>query len=369
MPHYICRKTGNKHDLNEPIWQSPEGRLLDISHQPDKQFLDDLNATNFGMWRYKKTIPVKTENILDFGDGFTPLIPISLYGHNLKVKLDFLFSSGSFKDRGAAVLISKVKELGITKVVEDSSGNAGTSISAYCAKAGIDCDIYVSENASPAKLTQIAMYGAKLKKIPGDRKNVTKAVMEAAQKEFYASHYWHPFFFEGTKTYAYELWEQMGRKIPGELLFQIGHGTLLIGAYKGFQELKNNGLIEKIPVMHAVQPANCAPLFDHFYDKPPSEISETIAEGINIEDPPRMKQIKEIIQATNGSVIKVADDDIQQAMRDAAAQGIYTEAASASALAALKQLPSLKDDGYIVPLTGNGLKNTEKFREMLKDHS
>ncbi|MEM9982561.1 MAG: pyridoxal-phosphate dependent enzyme, partial [Bacteroidota bacterium] len=154
----------------------------------------------------------------------------------IHLKLDFLFPTGSYKDRGASVMISKVKELGIDKVVQDSSGNAGASVAAYCAKAGIACDIYAPKCTSQAKLTQIKMYGATLHLIDGTREDTAQAALEAAQKSYYASHCWNPYFFQGTKTFAFEIAEQMGWKAPDTVILPAGNGTLLIGAYIGFRE-------------------------------------------------------------------------------------------------------------------------------------
>ena len=160
------------------------------------------------------------------GEGFTPLEEIELDGHRVLLKIDYLFPTGSYKDRGATVLISKVKELGIRKVVEDSSGNAGSAIAAYCAKAGIECEIYVPQATSPEKLVQIQAYGATLKRVEGSREKTAEVAMGAASKFYYASHCWNPFFLHGTKTFAFEIWEQMDGKVPDVLILPVGHGTL-----------------------------------------------------------------------------------------------------------------------------------------------
>ena len=229
------------------------------------------------------------------GEGFTPLEEMELEGHRVFLKIDYLFPTGSYKDRGATVLISKVKEMGVRRVVEDSSGNAGCAIAAYCARGGIECEIYVPESTSKGKLTQIEAYGAVLKKVEGSRERTAEITMEAASKTYYASHCWNPFFFHGTKTFAYEVWEQMNWKNPDTLVLPIGHGTLFLGVYLGFKELKEAGLIRKIPKLVGIQSASCAPLYLAFKegkDEVPSiEKRETIAEGIAIATPVRGKQI------------------------------------------------------------------------------
>ena len=153
------------------------------------------------LWRYREAIPIEDDaHIVTLDEGFTPLTPVTIAGKSLLVKQDHLFPSGSYKDRGATVLISQAKALGVQHMVEDSSGNAGAAVAAYAARAGIACDIYVPDSTSAAKLAQIQSYGANLHKIPGSREDTAHAVQDAAQKHFYASHVWSPFFFHGTKT-------------------------------------------------------------------------------------------------------------------------------------------------------------------------
>src|SRR4030043_2273549 len=116
------------------------------------------------------------------GEGFTPLEEMEFDGHRVLLKIDYLFPTGSYKDRGATVLISKLRELGIRKVIEDSSGNAGSAIAAYCARAGIECEIYVPESTSAGKLVQIQSYGATLEKVKGSREQTAEKAMESASK-------------------------------------------------------------------------------------------------------------------------------------------------------------------------------------------
>ena len=248
------------------------------------------------MWRYREAIPIsRDENILSLGEGFTPLEEMDFHGRRVLLKIDYLFPTGSYKDRGATVLISKAKELGIKKVVEDSSGNAGSAIAAYCARAGIACEIYVPQATSLGKLVQIQAYGAHLKRIEGSREKTAQVAMEAASETYYASHCWNPFFLHGTKTFAFEIWEQMGWKTPDVLVLPVGHGTLFLGAYIGFKELKEAGMVKRIPRLVAVQSASCAPLYQAFRRgwKETGAIKkrETVAEGIAIAEPVRGRQI------------------------------------------------------------------------------
>ena len=152
---------------------------------------------------------------VSLGEMQTPLLKKEVHGARVFFKMDSMMPTGSFKDRGSVVLINKLKELGVREVVEDSSGNAGASIAAYCAAAGIKSHIYVPEGIPAAKLKQIAATGADIVKVPGHRENAAKAAQEAANKIYYASHVYNPLFFEGTKSFAYEVYVQ---KAIGRLL-------------------------------------------------------------------------------------------------------------------------------------------------------
>ena len=287
-------------------------------------------------------------------------------GHRVLLKIDYLFPTGSYKDRGATVLISKVKELGIKKVVEDSSGNAGCAIAAYCARARIGCEIYVPEATSPGKLAQIRAYGANLKRIEGSRERTAEVTMEAASRIYYASHCWNPFFLHGTKTFAFEIWEQMGWKAPHVIVLPVGHGTLFLGTYLGFKELKEAGMVKRIPRLVAVQSASCAPLYQAFKrgwnEARPIEKRETMAEGIAIAEPIRGRQILEAIRETDGEVLTVTEKEIGVAMTEMGIKGHFIEPTSAATIAGLKKyLKHIKKEIVVSTLTGMGLKATGKM--------
>jgi threonine synthase len=366
MAHYLCRDSGKTYDINSGIWQSETGGLLEVVHEFELD-IQKLKTRKPGMWRYREAIPIiKDENIVSFDEGFTPMQKLDFGKHSLWVKYDHLFTTGSYKDRGASVLISKAKELGVKYLVDDSTGNAGCSMAAYSAKAGIACDIYVPEDTAPAKLAQIEAYGAGLCKVPGGRQKASEAIMKVANKHFYASHAWHPFFFEGTKTFAYEVWEQLGFRAPDSLIIQTGHGTLLIGAYLGFKELFKMGQIKKIPKLIAIQSEHCAPIFELYHNLPYSDVSDTVAEGIGIAVPPRAKQIVEIIKETNGTIIKVSDEAIVEALFEICKKGLYVEPTAAASIAGLAAYKPSASEEIVAPLTGHGLKSTDKYLKWLK---
>jgi threonine synthase len=317
------------------------------------------------LWRYRAMLPIHDkEDIVSLGEGFTPLVPVSLYGLTVLCKLEFLAPTGSFKDRGAAVLVSVLRGMGVAEVVEDSSGNAAASLAAYCARAGIHARIFVPAHASPAKLAQIAVYGAELVPVEGPRENSALAAQEAAKSAYYASHNHSPFFVQGTKTFAYEVWEHLGGGAPRNLVLPVGNGSLLMGAYRGFSELRTAGLLERMPRLFAVQAEACAPIYQAYRqgldDARPVSPGETIAEGIRIAQPSRGSQILRAVRETAGAVATVDDREIEDARSMLARLGLYVEPTSATAVAALRKLDRTiaRDEITVIPLTGSGLKTT-----------
>ena len=357
-----CSRCGRTYPLDAHRWRCHCGGAFDLEGGP--RFSADLiERGEPTLWRYRAMLPIEDEgNIVSLGEGLTPLVETEVYGAKILCKLEFLAPTGSFKDRGAAVLVSKLKEMGVERVVEDSSGNAGASLAAYCARAGIEAQIYVPAHASPAKLAQIAVYGANLVTVEGPREEAARAVQEAAAegRGYYASHYWSPFVIEGLKTVAYELWEQLGGRAPHNLVLPAGHGTLLLGAYRGFKDLLAAGLIEELPRLFPVQARACAPLHEAYRrgldDVAPVEEGRTVAEGIRIARPVRGRQVLAAVRETDGRVLAVDDGEALEARDELARRGLYVEPTSAVAIAALRELAPDPAQITVVPLTGSGLK-------------
>lgn len=367
MTRLVCAACGKSYPASEIRWKCSCGGLLDLDFTPvfDRRAILSRPPT---LWRYREALPLEDDrNLVTFGEGFTPLTVFTLGGREIRVKQDQLFPSGSYKDRGAALLISKAKELGVREVVEDSSGNAGCAIAAWCARAGIACQIFVPDSTSPAKTAQIALYGANLALVPGSREDTARAVLSAAEGRYYASHAWNPFFFHGTKTWAFELWEQLGWTAPDTVILPAGNGTLLLGAFIGFQELLAAGEIRRMPKILAVQSENCAPLARAFWEKrddiPRIEKKETLAEGIAIAEPVRGLQMLKAVRESGGDFMTVSETQIEASLRDVARQGAYIEPTSAATTAAAaRYLESCPESEQVVTVfTGHGLKSTEKM--------
>lgn len=321
-----------------------------------------------GIWRYRQAIPLSGKTVISLGEGNTPLLERKIGGKLAYFKLDYLCPTGSYKDRGMSVLVSQLKALGISEVIEDSSGNAGSSMAAYCAAAGIACDVYVPEYTSSGKCVQIGAYGAKLVRVPGTREDTTTAAEEAGQKSYYASHNWNPWFLHGVKTWMLEVFESCPE--VENLVLPVGQGSIALGAYLALDELKSAGLLKKYPRIFAVQAENCAPLAKAFEKglKIAAQIEkkETAAEGIASAMPVRGQEVLGAVYSTRGCFITVSETEIWGAFELAAAEGLYVEPTSAAAVAGWLKLLSAGSisptERTVVYLSGSGLKATDKIQ-------
>jgi threonine synthase len=365
-----CVTCGHDHPLTDLPWRCARCHgILDLAGftaaMPDTATLNDRPPT---LWRYTEALPLSEPPDLSMGEGMTPLLGIPGQP-GLALKADYLMPTGSFKDRGAALLVALARELNVTRMVADSSGNAGAAIAAYATRAGIACDVYVPAATSTGKLAQLLAYGATVHRIEGSREDTAAAAATAADKPgiFYASHVYNPFFLHGTKTYVFELWEQLGGQLPGTLVLPVGNGTLVLGAYLGCTELLEQRLIDRLPVIVAVQAAACAPLaraFNDGFTAPASVTAEaTIAEGIAIAAPARGYQVLAAVRETAGKLVTVTDDQIRAAHKALARDGLYVEPTAAASWAAVStgvaDIPATPGPRLraVVPLCGSGLKS------------
>ena len=318
------------------------------------------------------SVPKRHLDSVMLGEGNTPTVALPAVASRLGIgsldaKLEYLNPTGSFKDRGTAVVVAMAKQNGVSEVVEDSSGNAGASVSAYAGRAGMKAHIFAPSSAPQAKLRQIVAYGAQVHSIPGPREATTAAAVEYVTEHslVYASHVLSPYFVEGTKLFAYEIFQQCGERTPQHIVIPVGNGSLLLGALKGFSELKRGGHIAEIPRLHAVQAKNVMPIaaaFQGLTDAP--SITTTVAGGIAVGTPARLEEIVTAIKTTDGTATAVDEEKIL-AWRDTLAQteGVYAEPTSAAAFAGLALLVERgtirPDERVLVPITGFGLKDTD----------
>ena len=362
---YACTQCTTTYGISPLRYKCDCGSPLNLQKNASRRY--EWDTDTLSLWRYREAllIPANTE-IVTLGEGITPIVPLdSTENSKHYVKLDYLFPTGSYKDRGASVLLTHLKALGVTEVVEDSSGNAGAAIAAYSTRAGIHCTIYCPESTSKGKLKQISAYGAELKLVPGNRMATTEAVQQAAENTCYASHNWNPFFLEGTKTLAYEIQEQLEGNAPTHVICPVGFGSIYLGLYIGFQELSEVGMIDRPPRLLGVQPETCCPIYNTCRDKTPTisrmaQTAPTLAEGITAELPVRSEIILEAIRFTNGAFTTVDDTDIKAGMKTLAEKGIYVEPTSAVVIKGYEKFKEAgiiqEEDVTVSILTGSGLK-------------
>jgi threonine synthase len=295
---------------------------------------------------------------VNLGEGQTPVVSATIAGRPVRAKLEFLGPTLSFKDRGAAVLIGLARAVGADRLIADSSGNAGTALAAYAARAGVIIDVYVARSTSSARLTQLTAHGARVVPVDGDREAVAGHAIAAVETSgaFYASHVYNPWFWEGTKGCVLEL-ADTDAGLPDVLVLPVGNGTLVLGAHRALTEL---GALERCRIV-GVQAEACAPIAAAFADGAddvvPVAHGETEAVGIAIAAPARGAEILAAVRATGGRVVTVSEVETAAAGAGLARQGLFVEPTAAAAAAGVLRLTEEEAAAdVVVPLCGAGLK-------------
>jgi threonine synthase len=329
---------------------------------------DAIDESQVGLWRYAAMLPVVKEGNerITLGEGWTPLIRDHWGEQEVYWKQDALMPTGSYKDRGVSVMVNWLVGLGALTVVDDSSGNAGASLACYAARAELQATIYVPESAPAPKKAQIAIYGAELVEVPGPRDAAARAAAAASRmvKSIkYASHAWHPAFLLGQMTTAWEIWEQLGHRVPDWFIAPTGHGGSLLGTWRGFQHLKESGITNKLPKLVAVQAEPYTPLYEAFHanlDKVEASphMAQISANGIAISKPVRSTALLAALRCSQGTAVAVTESEVRQYHERLAQRGYFVEPTSATVTIALDRVRDLIQPGETVVcvLTGHGLK-------------
>jgi len=367
---YRCERCANTADLDTSDWRCPRCGGAFGLEGPNDLTPDMVRADDPSLWRYEAVLPARRDDVSSLGEGMTPLIRGTLAGQQVWFKLDSLLPTGSFKDRGAAVFAAHLRRLGLRRVIVDSSGNAAAAFAGYSAANGLDCTVYAPATTSLGKLVQARAFGASVHLIEGNREDVAAAAQHAAESDptaFYASHNWHAVFVEGVKTWAIEVWEQLGRRSPAAAFVPTGGGSAFVGGRRGFDA------VGALPILVAAQPSACAPIaaaWDaHLDDVPAMTPGNTIAEGTRIGAPARGGQIIAALRDSGGWAEAVGDDLIVATLRELFQQGIYVEPTAAVGAAAfmssLNRGAEIPDGDIVILLTGNGLKATDTIGGLL----
>ncbi len=356
-----CSLDGASLEVDMATWQSPAGGCL-VPEIPefDPEAIDEAERS---IWRYRAMFPVEVDD-LKLGEGATPLLETSVVGMPVWVKLDFLQPSGSYKDRGSALMAAGLAQSKARSAVIDSSGNAAASLAAYAARLNLPLQVFVPAGTPAPKMRQAAAFGATIDASAESRDAAAHLAQAAVGKStYYASHVYSPLFLAGQMTMAWEIWEDMGRQAPDCLVVPVGNGLLALGLALGFEALLEAELIERRPRIYGVQAASCAPIFEAFTrgadEAAPTAARPTLASGIRIESPPRGREVLAAVRKSEGAMVNVSEAEIQRGQALAANLGWFVEPSAAVGLAGLVKLDKVIDAGWriVVPLTGSGLKD------------
>jgi len=360
---FVCSKCGKEASTDTRRPRCDCGGLWTLAFEPPKFSLDGIDRDEWSMFRYRDFMALEDQTWRDItmGEGMTPIIPLD---GQVLLKMDYYMPTLSFKDRGAAVLMAHCKAIGVDYVVQDSSGNAGNSVAAYAARAGIRCEIFVPEGTSPKKIAMTEAYGAKCTVVPGNRDHCADVCREKVEREgvYYANHVMNPFFYEGTKTYIYETFEQLHR-IPGHILIPVGNGTLFLGALHALEHLVSSGVIPGMPQIIAVQSEHCDPLLRaaEAGEAEPARVAPTptMAEGIAIGQPLRGAEILSYVRKYGIRFVHAPEALILQARTKLAERGVYCEHTTAANYAAFLHYCQLYGPvrDCLITMCGAGLKS------------
>lgn len=381
LSHLECPKCGMTHTADQVAGLCSCGSPLLVRYHLDTLKAhwqkESLIRRSPSLWRYHELLPIRnTAHVVTMGEGVTPLLPLPYLEKEFELKQFYLkdesiIPSGTFKSRGAAVGISKAKELGIKHIAMPTNGNAGAAWALYASRAGIKATIVMPKSAPALPRNECAMAGAKLFLIDGLISDAGRIVSRAIQTHgwFDASTLKEPYRIEGKKTMGLEIVEQLHWNVPDVILYPTGGGVGLIGIYKALCELRDIGWIgEKLPRLVAVQATGCAPIVRAWKEKrKESEFWEqagTVAFGINVPKALGDFLVLEALYETGGCAVAMGDADILTEQKQIAlTEGLYICPEGAATVAAARKLREegwIRSDEVVVALnTGSGIKYPE----------
>jgi threonine synthase len=326
------------------------------------------------LWRYRELLPLQDDaNLICLGEGFTPLIEAKTLAREfglarLWIKDEAQNPTGSFKDRGLSVAVSRAKELGVKKAAIPSAGNAGGSLAAYAARAGIEAYIFMPKDTPVANQIEARQYGAHVTLVDGLINDCGKLIAErkAVEGWFDVSTLKEPYRVEGKKTMGYEIAEQLNWNLPDVIIYPTGGGTGLIGMWKAFSEMEEMGWIgSKRPRMVSVQASGCAPIVKAFSEgKETAETwpqATTVASGLRVPQAVADFLMLRVLRQSSGTALSVADEEmLAEIPRIGGAEGIFFCPEGAACVAALRRLTQQgwvqPSDSVLIFNTASGLK-------------
>ena len=380
---FICVECDREHGPRDVEYTCPScGGNLDALYDYDRaarHLTRERLASNpdLTMWRYRALLPVEEGSVAPrLKVGWTPIYSLKRLAKELGVKELMIKDegrnpTGSFKDRPSALAVVKAEDAGARIITTASSGNAGSALAGMCASAGVESVIFVPAAAPPAKIAQIAVFGARVVLVEGSYDEAYDLCIEAARRFgwYQRSTGFNPFMTEGKKTAALEIAEQLGWQVPDRVFVGVGDGCIIGGLWKGFNDLYRMGLIESLPRMVGVQGEYASAIVDAAEGDGVVRIGEarTIADSICVGHPRDATKAVRAIRQSNGCGLKVTDDEIVSAIgRLARESGVFAEPAAAASFAGLLKMSERGDIGsderVLLVITGNGLKDIDAAR-------
>lgn len=382
MVYQECINCKTRYDIDEIIYFCKKcGDILEIKFD-FKELAQTLKTSDWktkplSVWRYRDFMPIhETANVVTLNEGGTGLHRSQHLGEELELKEVYVKNegenpTGSFKDRGMTVGVTKAVELGARHVICASTGNTSASLAAYAARAGLKCTVLIpSGKIAYGKLAQAMIHGAKVLQVKGNFDQSLEFVFKLAEKHksIYLLNSINPFRIEGQKSLGYEICEQLNYDAPDRIIIPVGNAGNISAVWKGLTEFHKLGFIKKLPKMTGIQATGSAPIAQAIKNNSekivPVEYPETVATAIRIGAPVSWKKAINAIRESHGTAETVTDEEILNAQKMLARiEGIFVEPASASSIAGLKKLIESgvigKDEKVVCITTGHGLKDPD----------
>jgi threonine synthase len=384
----VCARCHKRFGLSELLNLCSCGSPLLVRYAIEKTTFgkSSLQDRVASLWRYRELLPLQADaNLVSLGEGYTPLLHAKKLGaelglRQLWIKDEGQNPTGSFKDRGLSLAISRAKELGVRKAAIPSAGNAGGSFAAYAARAGIEAHVFMPRDTPLANQIEVEQYGAKLTLVDGLINDCGRIIAENKTTEgwFDVSTLKEPYRLEGKKTMGYEIAEQLNWHLPDVIIYPTGGGTGLIGMWKAFAELEQLDWIGSArPRMVSVQASGCAPIVKAFDENKtqaePWRNAQTIASGLRVPQAVGDFLMLQAIRESGGTAVSISDDDmLAEIPRVGKAEGIFFCPEGAACVAALRRLVENRwiksDDEVVIFNTASGLKYLDVIRRNRREN-
>jgi len=363
------------------------GGLLEVKFDLKGKKRPSWDRRQLSVWKYREILPIeKQESIVSLAEGGTGLHRCKRLGRKLGLRKLYVKNegenpTGSFKDRGMTVAISKAKELGKRKVLCASTGNTAASLAAYSARAGMECVVLVPKGkVAGGKMLQVAMHGSKIIQVKGDFDQAfeTALVLAEQRRDLYLMNSLNPFRLEGQKTLAFEISDQLDSKTPDIVILPVGNGGNISAVWKGFSEFQQLSITKTRPRMIGIQAEKAAPIAKAVKRREneilPVHNPQTIATAIRIGSPVNWPKVLKAIKESKGTAETVTDTEILKAQIELATlEGIFVEPASAASIAGLKKLRANRrvdaSETIVCVTTGHGLKDPSVLDRLLKSQT